>query len=330
MKKIILIGTLIILCRTLIAQNVGIGTNTPTAKLHVNGTVRSVGLLSTDNDLVVAGQTGMGIAENPAYRLLVSGTSRFQGNGTFTGYLTVFGDLTTNAELDAQSIHSSTTLVVDERVALGGAIDPAFKLRVYDGNARVGGDAQVTGNMAIGGDLDNLYRLRVYDGNARIGGEFHATGNVGIGSNPDANYKLRVYAGNSRFDGDATITGDLNVSDVDITNTLTIGGKGSVRSNGTSPLRIGFNQKNIDIYIANNDVATVVADISDFSGDNDDVRVFVSQLSTDPASSSMSKLGISVWGVDPATDTCTLHLHNRTGSNGVFIGTIYLMTVAKN
>ena len=325
MKKIISIGALIILWQNLSAQNVGIGTNTPTAKLHVNGTVKSVGLLSTDDDLVVNGNTGLGSVANASYRLQVNGASRFLGNGTFTGNLVVDNSLT------AYSILSETTLRINDYAAIGGALDGNFRLRVYDGNSRFGGDAQVTGNMAVGGDLDPLYRLRVYGGNARIGGDFHATGNVGIGSTPDANYKLRVYAGNSRFDGNSTITGDLTVSDVDITNTLTIGGNGSVRSNGPSPLRIGFNSQAINWEFGPGEVHSFTANISDFSGGYDDVRIFISQYENNMGGdNSLHFFGVAISNINATNDTCEIKLKNLSPYTLTLFGTIHLTTIAKN
>ena len=318
MKKRVFILLLFLIERST-AQNVGIGTNSPTSKLHVVGTLRSTGNITADANLFVDGYTGLGVASNPSYRLLVSGESRFQGDGTFTGTLA------------GNALISETTLRVDDKAAIGGAIDNAYKLRVYAGNTRLGGDAQVTGNMAIGGDLDALYRLRVYDGNARIGGEFHATGNVGIGSTPDAAYKLRVYGGNSRFDGNATITGDLSVSNVDITSTLTIAGKGSVRSNGSSALRIGFDSKWINHNFLAGEVAFFTANITSFSGGYDDVRIFVSQYQNEAGGeNALQFFGISITNINGSDDTCEIRLKNLSPYTIQLTGTLYLTTIAKN
>jgi hypothetical protein len=324
MKKIIFISLLFILVKSINAQNVGVGTNTPTAKLHVNGTVRSSGVITADDDLVVSGVVGLGSIANPSYRLQVNGASRFIGNGTFTGSLNVDNSLT------AFSVISETTLRVTDYAAIGGALDNMFKLRVYDGNTRLGGDAQVTGNMAIGGDLDNLYRLRVYDGNARIGGEFHATGNVGIGNTPDANYKLRVYGGNSRFDGNANITGNLDAGSIDIAGALTIGGKGSVRSNGSSPLRIGFDSKWINHNFGPGETATWTVNITAFSGGYDDVRIFVSQYQNEGGDNAFHFFGVSITNINASDDTCELKLKNLSSYTEQLTGTVHITTIAKN
>lgn len=355
------------------AQNVGIGTSTPQRKLTVNGSImldqgnhnngtldtaallfgslgdvgitsRKVGVASAglsfwtggNANLNIAsnGNIGIGTAPSGSYRLYLNGgNSYFDGNITSQGAMTAY----TNA-------------------AIGGNLDPTYRLRVYDGASRFGGDLHATGNVAFGGDVDNSFRLRVYGGNSRFGGDLYATGSVAVGGEIDNNYrfkvmggdsrflgalsttgnaaiggdidnsfKLRVWGGNSRFGGDVEVTGQITTS------SLTIGGNGSVRSNGPSPLRIGFDQKSVDVFIPNNTAISVTANITDFAGDNDDVRVFVSQVANDIGGNvPWSRVTITIMGVDPATNTCLLWLHNNGGGSGIVKGTIYLTTIAKN
>ena len=303
MKKTFIILSLLLTVTFCISQNVGIGTASPTSKLHIVGTTRSTGNLSTDADFSVSGNAAIGGGVDPAYKLrVIGGDARIGGEFHATG-----------------------------NVGIGSLPDANYKLRVYGGTSRFDAHLEVIGQMAIGGDIDPQYKLRVYGGDARIGGEFHATGNVGIGNTPDANYKLRVYGGNSRFDGNANVTGNLDAGSVDVAGALTIGGKGSVKSNGTSPLRIGFDQKSVNFFLANNDDGFVYTDITDFAGGNNDVRVLVSHFESDIAGSvPWSKIGITVTGVDAANDRCLLWFHNRSGVSGMVVGTVYLMTVAKN
>jgi hypothetical protein len=209
-------------------------------------------------------------------------------------------------------------------------------LRVYDGNARIGGDFHATGNAAIGGGVDNNFRLRIYDGNARVGGNAEITGQLtagsaAIGGAIDDNFRLRIYDGNARVGGNAEITGHLTAGSVAIDNTLTIGGNGSVRSNGGSPLRIGFDAKNVDVYIANNDKVSVTANITDFSGGIDDIRVMVSHVVGDVGSSlPWPEMIFTIMGPNSGTDTCLIWITNKSGENGILKGTIYLTTIAKN
>jgi hypothetical protein len=183
----------------------------------------------------------------------------------------------------------------------------------------------VSGYTAIGGALDNNYKLRVYDGNARIGGDFHATGNTAIGGSVDNDYRLRVYDGNARIGGNTEVTGELT------TGTLTIGGNGSVRSNGTSPLRIGFDSKDVNVFINNNASVNIVANITEFSGGSDDIRVMVSHVLNDPGGSlTWAEMIITPMVPNSASDTISIWITNKSGSNGLLKGTIYLTSIAKN
>ncbi|HEX5652473.1 MAG TPA: hypothetical protein VFX58_05335, partial [Chitinophagaceae bacterium] len=152
----------------------------------------------------------------------------------------------------------------------------------------------------------------------------------------------RVHDGSSYFDGPVQIAGHLNaynigasgtltVPDVTINNSLTIAGKGSVRSNGPSSLRIGFDQKTVDVFILAGSATVVNADITDFSGDNDDVRVFVSQIKSNSGNNlAFANLHVAVTDLDAGTDTCSLSLKNLSNLNANLKATIYLTTIAKN
>lgn len=339
------------------AQNVGIGTNNPQRKLTVNGSImvdqgnQNDGTLDTsaivfgtfggagiNSKKVGSGAHGLTFWTGGAANMNITSTGNVSiGGVAATQKLRVYGTGHFDGNLSTEG-----TFQALNHMAVGGNLDPAFRLRVYDGATRFGGDMHATGNVAFGGEVDNNYRLRVIGGNSRFGGDMHATGNVAFGGDVDNAFRLRVYGGNSRFGGNVEITGSatanamtvdnaLNAGSLTVDGDVTIGGKGSVRSNGTSPLRIGFNQKSVDMVINANSEAYVVANISDFAGDNDDVRVFVSQIVGDPAGSPYwQRMTVMVTGVNAADDTCILWIHNHTGSNLYMKGTIYLTTIAKN
>lgn len=89
-----------------------------------------------------------------SYRLTVNdGHSYFDGNGQFTGLLTVDGHLDANSGISAsEDIYSfgqirGTTLRATEYMGVGGQADPTYRLRVWSGNSRFGGDVQVTGTL---------------------------------------------------------------------------------------------------------------------------------------------------------------------------------------
>jgi hypothetical protein len=399
MKKFILITASLLNTVFLLAQSVGIGTNAPTKKLSVNGSIvvdhgnqnngsadsaallfgtqpSLSGILSNKNpasnrygglDFFTNGfirfsvnQNGnMGIGTtNPGYTLhvlgtsftsghsyiteavrignppffashsfQVNGTSYFNGTGTFTNTLTVDGTITGNGSIFGQSIRSYGAIRADTRLAVGGITDEDYRLRIYDGNARIGGDFHATGNSAVGGLPDQNFRFRVYDGNSRFGGDVQVTGDINVGAGAvEANSILTNSAA-----AQVVNAGTINASNVSISNSLTIDGKGSVRSNGPSALRIGFDQRAVDVIINNNSTAIVVANITDFSGNSGDVRVMVSHISLDVTSTIFwPEVIITVVGVDAAANTCSIALTNKSGNNGVLRGTIYLTSIAKD
>lgn len=374
--KAALASFLLIIClnKTMNAQRVGIGTNAPLRKLSVTGSIlvdqNSTNTGSLDSAALVFGNAGiagitsrqngidpnglqfwtnntLNMALSPQGNLVVGGSwsnvtrLAVNGNALVEGNMNALGSMFAQGNLGTQG-----------KMGIGGGYDPDYRLRVYDGNTRLGGDMHATGFVAFGGDVDTDYRLRVWDGNTRFGGDMHATGNVGIGGLPDPlfqlrvmglgsarfdgnlsalgngavggaidpTYRLRVYGGNSRFGGDVEITGDV-----------TIGGKGSVRSNGPSPLRIGFDEKTVNVALAANSGLTVQANITDFAGGNSDVRVMVSQVDLEPGNTMfLDNLIVHIIAVDAAANTCTLRLVNRGNVAATLVASIYLTTIAKN
>jgi hypothetical protein len=302
---------------------VGINVQNPdlNSELYVGGKIESHSFetnnatvsanASVGSDLNVGDQ--LYINGSPYYtndRLVVNdGDSYFGGNGHFTGYLVTDGFLTVNEGISAdEDIYSwgqirGTTLRATEYMGVGGLADPNYRLRVWDGNSRFGGDVQVTGNldagayMAVGGAIDPVYRLRVYNGN-------------------------------SRFGGDVQVTGNLNAGEI---TTNTINGTGVVHSAGPSSLSMGFNSENINLTLAGGNQLDLTVNITDFSGGANDIRVMIGQFVPDPLPqyANWHDFSLHVHSVDPVNDTCKLRVTNTTGANLSMKGTLYLISVVK-
>jgi hypothetical protein len=319
------------------AGNVGVGITGPLHKLHVGGEIVA-------NDYIHAGsylRAGSTPFSN-SYRLQIN-----NGNSLLNGRLSVGGTAATNDKLyvngtgsDAAARFDNGSVIVEDDIHAFGNINSGGQIL---GDALAANNTLwVLGHAAIGGALDNNYKLRVYDGNARIGGDFHATGNAAIGGAVDNNFRLRIYDGNARIGGNTEVTGELTAGSaevagqltagsVTIDNTLTIGGKGSVRSNGPSPLRIGFDSKAIDVFINNNGRVSVTLNITDFSGGYDDARVIFSHAVSDNGNTlDWGEIIITPMAPDSSTDTCLIWLTNKTGENGILKGTLYFTTIVKN
>jgi hypothetical protein len=294
--------------------NVGIGITGPLHKLHVGGE-----MVATDYILAGSSLRAGSLPFSNSYKLQVNGgNSYFNGDGTFTGNLLTEGDHNVNGGILAQNIRATSALRADVKLAIGGATDDNYRLRVYDGNARIGGEFHATGNSAIGGLPDANYRFRVYDGNSRFGGDVQVTGEIDNGS--------------GNIVTNAVTTNAVNADNVTIENSLTINGKGSVSSNGPSSLRIGFSSKAIDDVLVAGEIKVYTASIADFEGGNDDVRVMVSQFqhTFGGTINSWERMLITVTDVDAVANTCKLKVHNTTGGQMTLKGTIYLTVIAKN
>jgi hypothetical protein len=339
MKKLLLLFVPVVSMINAGSQNVGIGTAAPSHKLHVIGEVVASDYIHAASYL----RAGNSAFSN-SYRLQINNGNSLLGGKLFVGgtapaneqlYVSGPGGAGTSARFANGNVIVENDFVASGNTAIGGALDNNYKLRVYDGNARIGGDFHATGNAAIGGSVDNNFRLRIYDGNARVGGNAEITGQLtaglaAIGGSIDDNFRLRIYDGNFRVGGNAEITGQLTAGSVAIDNTLTIGGNGSVRSNGISPLRIGFDSKTVDVYIANNARVSVTANITDFSGGLDDIRVMISHVVNDDGGLPWPEMILTVMGPNSGSDTCLIWITNKSGENGTLKGTIYLTSIAKN
>jgi predicted acyltransferase (DUF342 family) len=312
--------------------NVGIGTDIPGYKLHVNGSLYTQnnvfvnqsafisGTLQVDEHVAIAGSV------NNDYSLYIG-----SGNNRFNGKLFVGG-----TPIGSEQLHVSTAGGTSARFSGGNVIideGATVSGNLFGQTIQSGSTLRVNDYAAIGGNLDNNYKLRVYDGNARIGGEFHATGNSAIGGEVDNNYRLRVYNGNSRFGGDVQVTGTLNTTDFSVANNFTINGKGSVRSEGPSPLRIGFQEltfNNWNDFNANESKSYIIS-LPDFANAAD-IRVLFNHYipSEDAAFQHYNRFRFMITHINPAGNSCTLRIFNDSGAASTLIGTISMMTVMKD
>ena len=337
--KAVITSFLFIICfkNTINAQRVGIGTNTPLRKLSVTGSIM-VDQSSTNNGSLDSAALVFGNGGNAGISSRQIGgdpqSLTFWTNGipymnlSSQGDLGVGGSANASYRLWVKNGHAriSGNAYVDEEIssegsaAFGGPVTPEYRLRVWGGDTRLGGDMHATGNVAFGTTPNPNYRFLVQNGSTFLDGPLRVTGNMAVNGMVDDNFKLRVYGGNSRFGGDVEVAGNM-----------TIGGNGSVRSNGPSSLRIGFDAKQVNVPLGANSGLTVTANITDFSGDHDDVRVSVSQIDLEPGNTMfLDFLTVHVISVDAAANTCQLRLVNRGNVAATLAATIYLTTIAKN
>jgi hypothetical protein len=292
--------------------NVGIGVQNAIYNFQVNGTayvstLRATTLGFFDNHVRI------GPGDDANYRLFVS-----QGNGYIDGNLNV------KTSLGIGGINDTYKLYVNGNSRFGGSVyveDGA----IINGTAAFASNVNVTGSETIGSSLN-------VGNDGIINGNFRVDGRAGIGGATNANYKLIVNGGNSYFEGNTTNSGNATINGtVNAVGNLVIKGNGHVRSNGSSNLRVGFDQVSYDLVVNANSYVDVTANITSFDNGNSDIRVYPCQVTTSiNASANAYVLRFQTMGVNATDDTCKVRIINPTGAAIVAIGTLYLMSVAKD
>lgn len=338
------------------AQNIGIGTNTPLAKLHVAG-----GNLLIDQNLQVNGNglflqkftVGAVLGESD-HKLRVMGgktwTSTLTAGGEgFPGKMfSVYGDAKISDNLNTGSLNVTQDGVVngnfrvDGRIGINGATNASYGLIVNNadsylqGDAIVDGNARVNGRIGINGATNAAYGLIVNNANtylqgsltvsqdAIVNGNTRIDGRIGINGATNASYGLMVNNANSYMQGNATISGNLTVG-----GTVSIDGKGMVTSNGTSPLRIHFTSIYFDHEITGNHTGSHEFSLPEFGGSVSDVRVEIAQFM--PSSGSNTE-DFTWWvsDIDPSDNTARIRFRNITNFGQRLRGTFYLTVIIRD
>ena len=177
--------------------NVGIGTNNPSSKLHVDGSATFTGATFTGN----VGVTGTG---NLTLRNTSSTGSGiiFLDNIWQAGIEHDSGKLyfRTGGQTDRMTIHSSGNVGI-------GTTSPAYKLDVRNSSTLFYGQTDLT-------DTTSIFRIRANGGSSEIL-EIEANGNVGIGTaTPSEKLEVNgnVQASSYKISGVTVLSGSANVS----------------------------------------------------------------------------------------------------------------------
>ena len=232
------------------AQNVGIGTNSPLKLFSVNGSV----LIDQDNK-------NQGTPDSAGLRF---GTTTLVGIGSNRA-------VPANGNLDGLDFYTNgqKRVVITSlgRVGIGNA-SPAYPLDVT-GTAKVG--YLNTGGITSSGSIQTEFDLIAND-DLQVFDDASIFGNMGVGGYYSTSYTLYVN-GNGIFTTNLGVNGTLRV-DGKITN----GGKGIVKSNNSTTLRAGFTKGTFSAGFSAGQSYTVKFCITNFEGDNDNVRVMPAQF----------------------------------------------------
>ena len=343
------------------SQNVGISTNTPTKKLSVAGSIavdhNNANIGTLDSAALVfgtgpslagifskktagLGYNGLSFWTNNQHRMLIAenGTVAINTSNPDQSYdFYVAGDARAHTfssnSLSTSNAYISQEANVTSRVNINGNEHTgAHRLTVNDGDSYFDGDGEFNGYLVVDGSLNANSNISasqdIYSFTQVRSPAVRATNNMAVGGTIDPLYRLRVWDGNSRFGGDVQVTGTLNAGEV---TTQTINGTGVMRSNGPSSLLMGFNAASMNLNMAGGSQTDLTVSITDFEGNNNDVRVFVSQFDPDPLPqyANWHDFSFHIHSVDDVNDTCKIRITNTTDGSLWIKGTLYITSVAK-
>jgi hypothetical protein len=360
MKKLFLSGIMVYSAVILYAQNVGIGVVTnPQEKLHVGANMR------VDNDLI-AYQNGVvydslvvgNLAGAAQARVRVTGgKTRTEmltagGEGFLNKMFSVYGDaqVADNTLVSSLNVTGSGTVTgnarIDGRIGINGATNASYGLIVNNANSYFQGGAVITGNKRINGRVgvngvtSASYGLIVNDANsylqgsatvltdAVINGNSRIDGRIGINGSTNVNYGLMVNNAHSFFQGNLTVTGNLNVL-----GTSNLNGAGTVTSNGSSSIRIGFIQYHINKVLFGNEDGYDTFDLPEFGSNVDDIRVSVYQYIdgyNDPWISNPTDFRWWISDVNPDNNTARIRTRNLAPYSGAIRGDFFILVMIRN
>ena len=237
-----------------------------------------------------------------------------------------------NTPIPSKLLSINGSLLVDQNNTNLGTLDSAALLFGTSGSG-------IISNKFFGGN--NVNGLDFWTTNNRRM-VISANGFVGInlGTSAPANYldvngsirtRTSLIANNNlTVDNNAVIGGNATINEnIIVLGTASVGGKGIVKSNSTTNLRMGFSS---GAYVVNLPVGAqfdIVFNITSFAGTNANIRVSICQFVPDAGSGdTWGKITMTVHSVDAISNQCKIRFFNGGASAASMDGTLYLMSVA--
>jgi hypothetical protein len=359
MKNRLLLIILSCITTLLFAQNVGVGTITPQEKFHVAGNMRVDNNLvayqnGVVNDSLVVGN--LAGAANARVRV-VGGTTRTDaltagGPGFLNKMFSVYGDgqISGNTLLSSLNVTGNATVTgnarTNGRIGINGATHPSYGLMVnsassfFQGDVLVTANKRINGRAGINGATNAAFGLMVNNAHsylqgsatvsndAVVNGNTRIDGRIGINGPTHLSYGLMVNNAHSYYQGNLTVTGNLNVLGA---SNLTPGG--TVVSNGSSSIRIGYIHYHINKVLFGNDDGYDTFTLPEFGPNVDDIRVSVFQYIdsyNDPLYSDPKDFRWWISDINPENNTARIRTRNLSAFSRALRGDFYILVMIRD
>jgi hypothetical protein len=343
----------------LLAQNVGVGVQKPNERLEVAGKMLiEENLIAYQNGVINDSLlVGNLIGETNAKLRVIGGFTRTDtltaGGEGFPGKMfSAYGDarVSGNTLLSSLNVTGQGTINenarIDGRIGINGATHPSYGLMVNTSNSFFQGDITVTennrinGRVGINGATNASYGLVVNNAasylqgsvgvlnDAVVHGNARINGRIGINGFTNNNYGLMVNNAHSFFQGNLTVTGNLNVQ-----GSPDFNGPGSVVSNGSSSIRIGFIHYHINKVLFGNDDGYDTFSLPEFGANVDDIRVSVFQYIdayNDPLYSEPQDFRWWISDINPENNTARLRTRNLAIGDRALRGDFYILVMIRD
>lgn len=296
-KNIILSIIALVFAYDIIAQNVGIGTQSPLKLLSVNGSI-----------LVDQGNMNTGLLDSAALRFGTNANVGISSNQSGAGSNINGLDIWTN---------NSKRIIITSggRVGINNSA-PDYTFDV-NGTGRFG--FVYTSGIYSYANVQSLFDLIAED-DLRVDDDASIYGNLGIGAAFNPSYKLLV-EGNGLFTTNVGIDGTLRVDGTaNIGGKITNEGKALMLSNSTTTLKGGFSSGTFSLALNAGQAIDLVFCIPTFVGSNANVRPMISQFVPGTGASNFGGVNMVLHTVDTSNASCgggssvTVRFQNTSGS----------------
>jgi hypothetical protein len=162
-----------------------------------------------------------------------------------------------------------------------------------------------------------------------VNGNTRIDGRIGINGYTHASYGLMVNNAHSFLQGNLTVSGDMNVLG---TSNLTAGG--TVTSNGSSSIRIGYIHYHINEVLFGNDDGYNTFNLPEFGPNVDDIRVSVFQYidayNEDPLYSDPRDIRWWISDINPNNNTARIRTRNLAPVSRALRGDFYILVMIRD